>query len=343
MARVSLDRLRGDSAFRLTYASDGLPARYRIRAIVPQMENAFAQLTAFAQVVATTSFSRAAERLGMTPSAVSRSISSLEQRLGVRLLHRTTRRLALTDEGAAFHGRCLAILADLEDAERSVTRSRGAIRGRVKVDCPLALGELVLAPALPEFLRKHPDVAVNLSLRDVYIDPIAEGVDLVLRMNRLRNSEFVARKIGQVRLVVAGTPAYFARYGRPRTPDDLAAHSCLGYLLRGQPMEWSFMRGRQVYAAPVSGRLNAGSGEVLRRAALAALGLVYLFEYTVAADLAAGRLESVLEDHVLPPTPVHAMLPHRGTAPARVRVFVDFVAATLARSPFRLPDARPPR
>jgi LysR family transcriptional regulator, regulator for bpeEF and oprC len=305
------------------------------RATLARVNSNFAQLTAFTHVVATGSFSQAAERLGMTPSAASRAVSRLEQRLGVRLLHRTTRRLGLTDEGTAFHARCLAILADLEEAERSVGRSRSALRGRVKVGAPVAFGDLVLAPAIPEFLQAHPDVALQVSLRDAYIDPIAEGLDVVLRMGAVRSSEFATRTIGQVRLVVAGAPSYFARFGRPQTPHDLGVHACLTHLLRGQPMEWRFVRGRETYAAPVSGRLTASSGEVLRRAALAGLGLVHLFEYTLTADLAARRLEAVLTDHVLPPTSVYVVLPHRGPPPARVRAFVDFVAGVLANSPFR--------
>jgi DNA-binding transcriptional LysR family regulator len=296
--------------------------------------DSFGQIEAFTQVVAQQSFSRAAERLGVTPSAVSRSVARLEQRLGVRLLLRTTRTLSMTEEGAAFHGRCLTLLADLEDAERSVSRARAAPRGTVRVDAPLALGEQVLAPALPDFLRRFPDVSVELSLRDQYIDPVGEGIDVALRMGPLRASGLVAKKIGRVRLVLAGAPSYFARYGYPLTPEDLARHHCLRYLLRGKPIPWPFRRpDGETISLNVTGRLCAGSGEVLRRAATAGAGLVYLFEYTLAADISAGNLEPVLGAFAPPATVVSAV--HAGQSTPKVKAWIEFVAEVFDRSPFR--------
>src|SRR4051794_36007095 len=143
------------------------------------------QLEAFTEVVGSRSFSRAAEHLGVTASAVSRAVAALEKRLGGRLLNRTTRSLSVTDEGAAFYTRCLAILTDLHDAERSVARTRGAPRGKLRVDAPLALGDQLLAPAIPEFIRRYPEVSIDLSLRDQYIDPVGEGIDVTLRMGKL--------------------------------------------------------------------------------------------------------------------------------------------------------------
>lgn len=295
---------------------------------------AFSQLEAFTQVVAHKSFSRAAERLGVTPSSVSRAVAELEKRLGVRLLNRTTRSLSVTDEGAAFHARALAILADLQDAERSISRARAVPRGRLRVDAPLALGEQLLAPALPEFLRRHPEVSIDLSLRDTYIDPIAEGIDVTLRMGKLAASELTARKLGRVRVVVAGSPAYLARYGRPSTPDELSGHKCLMYLLRGHPMAWHFRRDAVSITAPVGSQLVAGSGEVLRRAAVAGAGLTRLFEYSLAADIAAGALEVVLADYELPAVPVYALHAQARHPALKIRAFVDFVADLFRRSPY---------
>jgi LysR family transcriptional regulator, regulator for bpeEF and oprC len=294
----------------------------------------FTQLQAFTTVVAARSFSRAAEQLGVTPSAVSRAVASLEERLGVRLLNRTTRSFSVTDEGSAFHARAVAILADLQDAERTASGARAKPRGKLRVDAPLALAEQVLAPALPEFLRMHPEVSVDLSLHDEYIDPIRAGIDVTLRMGKLQPSNLAARKLGAVRLLVVGAPGYFARYGRPSTPGDLAAHRCLTYLLRGRPMPWRFRdrAGGRVITAPVSGQLTAASGEVVRRAALAGVGLAYLFEYSFKGDVAAALLEVVLADHVLPPVPVHALYA-RSRPAVKVRAFVDFVAEVFRRSP----------
>lgn len=304
--------------------------------------SSFDQISAFTQVMALRSFSRAAERLGVTPSAVSRSVSALEQRLGVRLLHRTTRTLSPTEEGTVFHARCLAVLADLEDAERSVSLGRTTPRGTVRVDAPLAIGEQVIAPALPDFLRRYPDVSIELSLRDQYIDPIAEGIDVTLRMGPLRPSGLVARKLGRVRTVLAGAPSYFARYGRPLAPEDLARHHCLTYLLRGKPMPWPFRRpGGVAFSLPVTGRLCAGSGEVLRRAATSGAGLVYLYEHTLAPDLAAGQLEPVLTDFAPAETMVSAV--HSGHPAPKVQAWIDFVAEVFARAPSRGPSTRPPR
>lgn len=295
----------------------------------------FSQLEAFTQVVAHGSFSRAAERLGVTPSSVSRAVASLEASLGVRLLNRTTHSLSVTDEGAAYHARALAILADVQDAARSVSRTRSTPRGRLRVDAPLALGEQLLAPALPEFLRRYPELSVDLSLRDTYVDPTSEGIDVTLRMGTLRASELTARTLGRVRIVVVGSPAYLARYGRPATPDALSGHKALMYLLRGHPIPWRF-RGRDgaTITAPVASQLVAGSGEVLRRAAVAGAGLTRLFEYSVAADVAAGALEIVLADHELPAVPVHA-LHARGRSPTpKIRAFVDFAIESFKRSPY---------
>jgi LysR family transcriptional regulator for bpeEF and oprC len=297
--------------------------------------DSFTQIEAFTQVVAARSFSRAAEHLGVTPSAVSRAVAALEKRLGVRLLNRTTRSLSVTEEGGAFYARSLAILADLQDAERSVARARATPRGKLRVDAPLALGEQLLAPALPEFLRRYPEVSVDLSLRDQYIDPIGEGIDVTLRMGKLSASDLVARKLGRVRLVVAGAPAYLSRYGRPATPNDLTGHKCLAYLLRGNPIPWRFRkRDGATFVASVNSQLTAASGEVLRRAAVAGAGLVYLFEYSIISDVTAGLLEVVLADHVLPPVPVYALHTQARQPALKIRAFIDFAAQLFRRSPY---------
>ncbi|WP_159396724.1 substrate binding domain-containing protein [Sorangium cellulosum] len=195
------------------------------------------------------------------------------------------------------------------------------------------LGDFMLGPAIPSFLEAYPDVSLDLSLRDHLIDPIAEGVDVVVRMAELRESELVSKRLGGVRLVVAGAPSYFARRGRPREVVDLEKHACIGYLSGGTAMPWRF-GGR---TGPVSvtsvGRLHVNCGQTLRQAARAGLGLIQVFEYFVAEDLRSGALELVLCDHEPEPRPIYALYPHHKHAVPKVRVFLDFLASVFRSGP----------
>ncbi|HEY6037167.1 MAG TPA: LysR family transcriptional regulator, partial [Kofleriaceae bacterium] len=230
--------------------------------------DSFAEIGVFTRVVDSHSFTRAARSLGVTPSGVSRAISRLERRLGVRLLQRTTRSLSLTDDGAAYYERCKKILLELEDAESVLARSRTVPRGRLRVDAPTVLGRFVLGPHLPGFLAAHPELALDLSIRDHVIDPIAEGVDVTLRMAALRDSELVSRNLGGLRMVFAGSPKYFAKHGRPKHPDDLRAHSTLCFLAGNVALPWRFKHDRELV---LQGRLHTNSSDAQRAAAVAGL------------------------------------------------------------------------
>ncbi|HEU4406964.1 MAG TPA: LysR family transcriptional regulator [Polyangiaceae bacterium] len=291
---------------------------------------ALSAIAAFVRVAEAKSFTAAGKRLGLSPSAVSRAVARLEERLGVRLLHRTTHHLRLTDEGASYHERCVAILEALDDAERDVQRHRSEPRGRLRVDAPVDFGQTVLAPAVPEFLARHGALAIDLSLRDHFIDPIAEGVDVLVRMAELKESGLVSRRLGGCRTLTVASPAYFAERGRPRTPADLREHRCLGYLSQGRPLPWRFRaEGGEATFVP-HGRWNTNSGPALRRAALAGVGLVSLFEFTVAPEVRAGELEIVLEAYEPPPTPIYAVYPERRLVAQKVRAFVDFLVELFA-------------
>lgn len=287
----------------------------------------FAEIAVFTRVVDAHSFTRAARSLGLTPSGVSRAISRLERRLGVRLLQRTTRSLGLTDDGAAYYERCKAILLELEDAESSLARGSEAPHGRLRVDAPTVIARYILAPALPKLLAARPALAIDLSVRDHLIDPVAEGIDVTLRMAPRRDSELVTRSLGAVRLVVAGSPRYFAKHGRPRHPSDLAAHAMIGFLGGEGVLPWQF-RGERTVA--VTGRLHTNNADAHREAALAGLGLIRVVSFHIADDLARGRLEPVLVDYEAPPRPVYALYARQRAAVPKVRVFLEWAQALLA-------------
>jgi DNA-binding transcriptional LysR family regulator len=287
----------------------------------------FGEIGVFTRVVAARSFSKAARSLGLTPSGVSRVIARLERRLGVRLLHRTTRSLSLTDDGTAYYERCTRILAELEDAEATLAHGTRAPRGRLRVDAPTILGRYLVGPAVPELLAANPELSLDLSVQDHLIDPVAEGVDITLRLAPLRDSELVSRVVGHLRILVAGSPRYLAKHGRPTHPDELAQHALIGHLAGGVVVPWRFRGDREV--TPI-GRLHTNSADAVREAALAGLGLVRAFDFQLAAELARGRLEVVLADHERP-RPLYALYArHRAAAP-KVRVFLDWVTALLAR------------
>ncbi|APR79204.1 Transcriptional regulator, LysR family protein [Minicystis rosea] len=286
----------------------------------------FGELGVFVRVVDARSFTRAGEALGLTASGVSRVVARLEARLGVPLIQRTTRSIGLTADGAAYYERCRAILRDLEDANSALARARGAPRGRLRVDAPSVIGRNVLAPALPRFLDAHPELSVDLRIRDHVIDPVAEGIDVVLRMAELRESELVHKKLGTLRLVVVASPRYLARRGRPSEPADLREHDTLGFLAGPTPIPWRFRtRGRDTTFVP-TGRLQTNSLDARREAILAGFGLAQLFEPDVRGDLADGSLEIVLSDHELPARALHALYTRDKANLPKVRVFLDFVA-----------------
>ncbi len=286
----------------------------------------FAEIAVFTRVVDAHSFTRAARSLGLTPSGVSRAISRLERRLGVRLLQRTTRSLGLTDDGAAYYERCKAILVELEDAESSLARATHAPRGRLRVDAPTVLVRYILGPALPKFLATYPDLAIDLSVRDHVIDPIAEGIDVTLRMVPLRDSELVSRMLGAVRSVVVGSPRYFAKHGTPKHPSELVNHAVIGFLGGDGVLPWQFRNDRSL---ALTGRLHTNSADAHRQAALAGLGLIRVFAFHVADDLARGRLEAVLVEHEAPPRPVYALYARQRAAFPKVRVFLEWAQALI--------------
>lgn len=294
-------------------------------------------LALFARVVEAGSFTAAARALGLSKSAVSARVARLEDRLGARLLHRTTRRLSLSQAGAALYERAARMVAAANDAAELAEGTSREPRGRLRISAPVTLAQMFLGPVLAEFLRAQPSVQIDLDASDRMVDLVAEGFDLAVRIANLRDSSLVARKLATDRLVVVGSPSYLARAGTPRSVADLAQHNCLRYAQVSGSAEWGF-RGFERVRQVVEGNLVVSDGTVLREAAAAGLGLAVLPAFMVAAELASRRLVPVLEELPRREIGIFAVYPHRRNVPAKVRAFVDFLVARFARAPWR--DAR---
>ncbi|MGC3997460.1 MAG: LysR family transcriptional regulator [Anaeromyxobacter sp.] len=305
-----------------------------------QRMDAFSEIGVFTRVVDLGGFTRAAQNLGLTPSGVSRIVSRLEDRLGVRLLNRTTRSLSLTDEGAAYHERCTRILAELEEAHAMLARASATPRGRLRVDVPVVLADFVVGPALPRFLARHPDVSIDLTVRDRLIDPTAEGIDVVVRLAPSRDSELVSRRLARARSLLVASPAYLAKHGRPRTLAELREHACVVYLSAAGPLPWRLRTGTGEVSFAPRGRLQAGSGNVLTQAALSGLGVIQTFEPHVAGEVRRGELEVLLEDLEPEPRTIHALFARQKANVPKVRAFVDFLTELFGSAPGRPTTAR---
>jgi DNA-binding transcriptional LysR family regulator len=292
-----------------------------------------AGMAVFARVVEARSFSAAATQLGMSRSAVSKAIAGLEDRLGARLLNRTTRRLALTEIGQAFYERCARIVAEAEEAELAVSRLQATPRGTLRVAAPVSFGTLHLAPALPDFMVRHPDLRVEIDLADRIVDLIEEGYDLALRIAALPDSSLVARRIADNHMVVCAAPSYWRRRGRPSEPRGLARHACITYAYHRTPNEWPFAGPDGRFTVRVDGPLMSNNGDLSLAAALAGLGVVMLPCFLCGSDLAAGRLEQVLGEWMPPPTGIHAVYPPGRHLSAKVRAFVDFLVERFGPQP----------
>lgn len=272
------------------------------------------------------SFAAAARKLGVTPSAVSRRVAQLESELGVQLLARTTRTLRLTEDGLAFHERCVRVLEELHEARDAIARAKRRPAGLLRVDAPIALGRAVLAPQLPGFLQRYPEVRIDLSLRDQLVDPIAEGLDVLLRIGPLRDSPLIARRLGESRLRAYASPAYLKRHGRPKRPSDLARFPCVGFLADGRPRPFLFEADDgTMTSVEVSGQCNATDSDVLAQLALAGRGIVMMFDFLAAPHVAQGRLVSVLDERPSSTWPIHALYPPNRHLLPKVRVFLEFL------------------
>lgn len=286
-------------------------------------------LEVFAAVATHGSFSAAGRRLGLTPSAVSRTIDRIEARLGVRLLLRTTRALTLTIEGQAYLGAARRILADLDDAEQAIA-DQGAPRGRLRVSAAQSHGRLCVVPLLGEFVRLHPHILVDISLSDATVDVAGGQADVAIRFGPLADSPLTARKLGETRRVIVASPDYLARHGTPLEPEDLHDHSCLNFNFRRAEPIWPFRKDGRDYALAVKGSIEANNGETLGQLAAAGVGITRVGTFSVAEEIRTGRLVPILEAYNPGDVEaIHAVFVGGANTPARVRVFVDFLAERL--------------
>lgn len=291
-------------------------------------------MLAFIKVVDARSFTAAAARLGLSKSVVSRRLAELEDRLGARLLNRTTRKLSLTEVGQAFYERCTRIIADLEEAERAVGDLHGAPRGRLRLNAPVSFGRLHLAPAIVAFAESYPAIEIDVDLNDRYVDLLEDGYDMAVRIGRLRDSSLVARKLAPCRRAVVASPAYLERFGVPETPEDLTRHNCLLYTNAPTAEQWQFGDGDNLRSVKVGGSMRANNGDLTCAAAVAGLGVAILPTFLCGAALATGDLVRLDLPLHAPDTAVYAVYPQNRHLSSKVRAFVDFLAARFSPGPY---------
>jgi DNA-binding transcriptional LysR family regulator len=289
----------------------------------------------FARVAALGSLSAAARALGLSQTMTTKHVAAVEDRLGVKLLHRTTRRVTLTEAGRRYLDAAERILAEIEEAEAAASADRVEARGMLRVNVPVSFGIREIAPLLPEFARSHPPVTVDLGLNDRVVDLIEEGWDVAVRIGQLADSTMVARKLASCRTALCAAPAYLAERGAPRRVSDLKDHNCLGYTLSRTlgAERWSFGTDGSV-TVQVNGNLRVNNGDAVVAAAVAGQGLIYQPTFLVNAEIRAGRLVSLELDHPVVEVPgIFALYPADRRPPAKVRAFIDFLAQRFGSTP----------
>jgi DNA-binding transcriptional LysR family regulator len=292
-------------------------------------------LALFAEVAELRSFTAAATASGMAKATVSRRIAELEQRLGVRLLRRTTRQVTLTEEGKRLYERCAELVATAKDATEILHEARERPAGVLRVAAPIVFAHEHLTAAVVDFLKQHPDVQLQLLPRSSPADLVAEEIDVAVRVGKPKESSWVARRLATDRVVVVGSNEYFRRHGTPEKLEDLERHSCLRFSWEAEHPRWRFRGGQGRTSLELRGNLVASDATVVREAAILGLGLACLPSHVVAQDVRSGRLLRVLENSRLPELPISVVHVGRRNLAARVRVFVDFLVARFANRAWR--------
>lgn len=302
------------------------------------MESSLAML-AFVRAVECHGFTRAAEDLGVTPSAVSKLVTRLEQRLGVRLLQRSTRSLTLTAEGQIYFERVQRIVGEIADLESDVMRFGKQPRGRVRIRLGTAFATYALVPALPEFMTRYPEITLDLVISEYPIDLVEAGIDIGIRVGPLGDVNLAARRIGELERVITAAPAYLERFGIPRRPEDLSQHNCLTVAGIAGQSEWPFQGTGAVRLVPVRGNLTVNNAETLYELALQGLGLIRLSDLIVGPAIRSGRLVPVLVDsHQPEPLPLHAVYVTGRRRPPKVDAVIQFLVDKFASVPWRMPQ-----
>jgi LysR family transcriptional regulator for bpeEF and oprC len=295
--------------------------------------NKLQAMEVFVQVVDTGSFTRAADTLQLPKATVSTLVQGLEAALSAKLLHRTTRQVTVTTDGAAYYERCLRILSDVRDAEESVSRTRLSPSGRLRVDAPTGLSSEILVPALPIFFERYPDITLELGSSDRPVDLVEEGVDCAVRGGELYDTSLIARRVGVLNFVTAASPIYLRRFGTPQHPRELANHRCVNYFSAktGKTYDWDFRRGDEKIDVALPGMIALNDSNAYVQAGLAGLGIIQMTDYLMMQHVLSGRMVQVLSDWTSEPLPVHVVYPQNRHLSAKVRVFVEWVAELFAK------------
>ena len=293
------------------------------------------QIESFVAVAARGSLTAAANAEGVAPAVIGRRIDALEERLGVKLLVRTTRKITLTHEGSAFLEDCQRLLADLANAEASVSAGGVKASGYLRVTAPAGFGRRHVAPLVPRFIEQHPDVNVSLNLSDRVVDIVNESYDCAVRVGDLPDSSLVSVRLADNRRMCVATPAYLKRAGTPKHPNELLRHECLTLSSdASQTRGWAFVVDGAVTHLRPSGRLDCSDGQVLHDWCAAGLGIAWRSTWEVEQEVASGRLVSVLDDFAAPPNGIYAVFPHAKHLPLRVRLWIDFLKHTYGDSAY---------
>jgi DNA-binding transcriptional LysR family regulator len=289
--------------------------------------NTPSQMEIFVEVVRQEGFSAAARELNVSKSHVSKQVDRLEEHLGVRLLHRTTRQVAPTEEGELFFERAQRILADIEDAERAVSQLQSSPTGTLRITAPMTFGLMYLNPLLCDFLSDHPGLDAEIHFTDKYVDLVGSGLDLGVRIGELKDSSLIARQLATVKMITVAGPDYLERRGVPSHPSELSDHDCLrySYQLSGTTWQYEHSSGEET-SVKVDGRVIANNGRALTQAAVAGLGVYFVPDFIVAEYLRNGELTQILNEWTSRPLTLSVVYPHRRFLPRKVRLFVDFLA-----------------
>jgi DNA-binding transcriptional LysR family regulator len=284
----------------------------------------FAAIPVFVTVAETGGFSPAAKLLGISKSAVSKRVSQLEEQLGVKLLHRTTRKLSLTEAGEHFFQHARIAYQAAQDAQDAVTQLQGEPQGRLRINAPMSFGRLHLAPLIPVFLKRYPKITIDLVMDDKVVDLIGEGFDIAIRGGDLPDTSLIARTLAPLQSVLCASPAYLEEFGKPIELEQLTEHNCLMFTYSRDVKEWNFIQDNHLHTIEVRGNYQVNNSEALREAILQGLGIGRLPTFVAGADIKSGLLVPLFEEYQMPAKTIYAVFPERQYMPAKVRAFIDF-------------------
>jgi len=289
----------------------------------------FGAIPVFVTVVESGGFSPAAKLLGISKSAVSKRVTQLEEQMGVKLLHRTTRKLSLTEAGEHFFQHARIAHQAAKDAQDAVAQLQGEPQGRLRINTPMSFGRLHIAPLIPEFLKRYPKISIEMVMDDKVADLIGEGFDIAIRGGDLPDSSLIARKLAPLRNVLCASPEYIEKHGRPVELSQLADHNCLIFTYSKDIKEWLFIKDGQTQSVEVTGNYNVNNSEALREALLQGVGIGRLPTFVAGPDIKSGELVSLFEEYQMPDKTIYAVFPERQYLPSKVRAFIDFAVEYL--------------